>query len=45
VQKQPYHGWRVTAFTLTVSIGSILVPAFLAAVALVLGGLVMAAFA
>lgn len=45
MHKQPYHRWRTTAFTLTVSIGSLLVLAFLAVVALALTGLVMAPFA
>ncbi|GAB2842042.1 hypothetical protein [Lentzea nigeriaca] len=45
MQKQPYHRWRVAAFTLTVSIGSVIVLAFLAVVLLTLVGLVSAPFA
>ncbi|GHH57357.1 hypothetical protein [Lentzea cavernae] len=45
MHKQPYHRWRVTAFVLTVTIGSLIVLTFLILVASVLAGLVMTPFA
>jgi hypothetical protein len=45
VQKQPYHRWRVAAFTLTVTIGSAIVAVFLLVVLLTLVRLVSAPFA
>jgi hypothetical protein len=44
VHKQPYHRWRMTTFVLTVTIGSIIVLAFLLIVVFGLLGLVMAPF-
>lgn len=45
MQKQPYHRWRVAAFTLTVSIGSVIVAAFVLVVLVTLIALVSAPFA